>query len=353
MNDHITHDSTITPRGERVADDLAALLGEEATADWSSIPQVYHPEIVLIGRNGEPAAALLVTHRPYTAYRKITRAWWRDDAALDAAVQALLTHSGELDGVAAVKWEDTDAVFAEHASRNGFAPMPAPIPSGAGTHHRAGFVRWLVDLPHRPVPYYRQTTEYSCGPVALLMAESARSGVPITRDQELKLWRRSAHQPGAGPIALGVYADLALHRPEVFISTDEVILGEHLLKPWEQEVRALFDGEDERSAGELGIPIVHRLFTLDELASAVEADAGVLLLIDEVYFHAETGSHWILAHAHRDGVFLVSDPWIDAENGDSWVDASDLPVAAADLEKIVWWGDPAFRALVVLRPEGV
>lgn len=351
MTEIATAHTTIAPRGEHLSDELLAAIGEETATAWLQIPKVYNPEVVLVERENKPAAALLVTHRPYTAYRKIAHAWWHDEAALDVAIDALLTHSIALGNVAALKWEDTQAALGEHARRNAFVPMPAPIPSGAGTHHRAGYVRWLADVPHRPVPYYRQTTEYSCGPVALLMAESARTGVPITRDVELKLWRRAAHQPGSGPIALAVYADLSVHRPEVFISTDDVILGEHLLKPWELEVRALFDGEDERTAGELGIPITHRVFTLNEVANEIESQAGVLLLIDEVYFHAETGSHWILAHGHGDGVFVVSDPWIDAENGDSWIDASDLPVAEADLEKIAWWGDPAFRALVVLRPD--
>lgn len=330
--------------------ELAQALGKEESKLWLIPHEIYSPELVLAHDKTGLAAAILVTHRPYTAYRKIARVWLRSTAALDAAVEHLVGHIQQLGGVAALKWQDEQATQRDHAIRNGFETMPAPVPSGAGTSHRAGYVRWMNPVPNRTVPYYRQTTEYSCGPVALLMAQSAKTGAPITRADEMRLWRRAAHQPGAGPIALAVYADLGTFQPEVFISTEDVILGEHLHKQWELEVRELFDGEDERAAGELGIPINHRIFSLDEVAAELESGSAVLLLIDEIYFHDDTGSHWILAHTHHEGLFLVNDPWIDADNGDSWVDASDLPVLKQDLEKIAWWGEPAFRGLVVLRP---
>ncbi len=337
-------------RGSDLGSDLSQALGEEVSELWLLPHEIYSPELVLAHDHEGLAAAILVTHRPYTAYRKIAQVWLRSEAALDAAVKDLVGHAQQLGDVAALKWQDEHADQRSHAIRNGFEEMPAPVPSGVGTSQRAGYVRWLHSMPKRTVPYYRQTTEYSCGPVALLMAQSARTGVPITRAAELRLWRRAAHQPGAGPIALAVYADLDTFQPEVFISTEDVILGEHLHKQWELEVRELFDGEDERAAGELGIPITHRVFALDEVAAELESDSAVLLLIDEIFFHDDTGSHWILAHTHHEGTFLVNDPWIDAEHGDSWVDASDLPLRKHELEKIAWWGDPAFRGLVVLRP---
>ena len=204
---------------------------------WLIPHEIYSPELVLAHDKTGLAAAILVTHRPYTAYRKIARVWLRSTAALDAAVEHLVGHIQQLGGVAALKWQDEQATQRDHAIRNGFETMPAPVPSGAGTSHRAGYVRWMNPVPNRTVPYYRQTTEYSCGPVALLMAQSAKTGAPITRGDEMRLWRRAAHQPGAGPIALAVYADLGTFQPEVFISTEDVILGEHLHKQWELEVR--------------------------------------------------------------------------------------------------------------------
>lgn len=343
--------TSITERGKELDSELVEAIGASAVPAWLTAHEIYRPELVLARDDAGLAAALLVTRRPYTAYRKIAQVWSRSDAALDAAVARLVQHAHEQGGIAALKWEDARAEQGPHAARNGFTQMEAPVASGAGTSQRAGYVRWLEAAPARDVPYYRQTTEYSCGPVSLLMAQSAETGEEITRAQELRLYRQSAHQPGAGPIALAVYADLDTYRPEVFISTEDVILGEHLLKPWELEVRELIDGEDARIAAELNIPITYRLFTLDEVAAEIAANSTVMLLVDEFYFHDDTGSHWILAHAHSDGIFVVNDPWIDAGNGDSWVDASHLPIAQADLDKIVWWGkDPGFRGLVVLRP---
>lgn len=342
---------SIAAREETLSEALSAAIEPAEAERWLAVPAVYLPEVVTVtGDDGAVVAALLVTHRPHTAYRKIARAWWSDPTALDAAVSALEAESRAVGGIATLKWEDADGTLAEHALRNGFTPLAPPIRSGAGTSVTAGYRRDLVEIARQQVPYYRQTTEYSCGPVALLMAQAAQTRETITRDVELRLWRQAAHLPGCGPIALAVNTDLGVFRPEVYISTDQPILGEHLVSDMELEVRELFDGEDTRRAGELGIPIHHRLFALDEIARSVQAGAPVLLLIDELYFHDDTCSHWVTAHAFGEGYFLLNDPWIDAAHGESWVDAGDLPVAAADLELVAAWGDPAFRALVVLNP---
>nr|WP_279549645.1 peptidase C39 family protein [Leucobacter weissii] len=326
------------------------MLGEEERDAWLAIPEVYHPEVVELRGEHGVEAALLVTHRPHTAYRKIARLRALNDAALDAAVAALLDEARGRGGVASVKWEDADGGAGAHALRNGFSPLPAPIPSGAGTAAAAGYVRYLDDWPHRSFPYYRQTTEYSCGPVALLMAQAGASDGGITRAQELRIWRRAAHFPGCGPTGLAVHADLDVYRPEVEVSTSGPLLNEHLGDEVGLEVRALVDADDEDRAAELGIPVRHRLTTVDEIAAHVSADRPVLLLIDELLLHGTACAHWVLAHGYRDGFFLLHDPWIDAENGESWVDTHDLPIAASDVDAITWWGDPAYRGVIVLHP---
>lgn len=343
--------SEIAPRGPELDAALVTALGTEEVARWLAVPDVYVPELVLVREAGRLRSALLVTRRPHAAYRKIAGVWSDADAALDAAVGLLLDAVAEAGDVVSVKWEDRSGGLAGEAARLGFEPLAAPIRSGAGTDAAAGYVRYLEPWPHRALPYYRQTTEYSCGPVALLMAQAGeRSDATITRDEELRLWRAAAHLPGCGPIGLGLHVDRDVFDPEVFVSTERQILHEYLTDPMSIEVRALVDAQDEAAAREQGLAVQHRLLTVDEIAQEVAAGHPVLLLIDEFPWHGEAGPHWVTVHSFRDGAFLLHDPWIDAGHGESWVDTADIPLVGEDVDLIGWWGDPAYRGALVLRP---
>ncbi len=60
------------------------------------------------------------------------------------------------------------------------------------------------------------------------------------------------------------------------------------------------------------------------------------------------GSPLRMAFAATPG--LASDPWIDDHLGESWVDASALAIPRSALDAMAWYGDPAYRCAVVLRP---
>ncbi|WP_372450893.1 peptidase C39 family protein [Rhodococcus qingshengii] len=46
-------------------------------------------------------------------------------------------------------------------------------------------------------------------------------------------------------------------------------------------------------------------------------------------------------HSAHDGIFLVDDPWVDPDEGESWLDGHDVPIAAKALGAMTWWGEPA------------
>ena len=62
--------------------------------------------------------------------------------------------------------------------------------------------------------------------------------------------------------------------------------------------------------------------------------------------HGDACPHWILVHAMDGDTFIVHDPWTETGQGESWVDAYDVPYPADALDRIAWTGQPPVRAML-------
>ncbi|MFF2494314.1 peptidase C39 family protein [Agromyces sp. NPDC058064] len=357
-------------------DELRSALGEARAARWASPRSPYSPRIDLAHRDGRPAAAALTSRRGATAAVKIVDVWWRDetDAAAAADLVDEILARAEAAGDAAVKWEvPLDQELPGFALERGFVPLAPPHPSAPGTLASRGHVRWLRDVPHDEAPYYAQTTLYTCGAVSGLLAVEATGAVgfgeasdaapvessdgPIDghptpsladRDLELAFWRRASNYPAIEPVGLGVVMRETLPDEvsvEVYLDHDGPVLIE-AYAGFERDFRAELQAESLRQAEAAGLPVHRRRISIDEVARRIAGGELALLLVDEAPMHGETGPHWVLAHAAGEGVVVIEDPWISSDEGETWVDSHELPIADADLDRMVAWGEAGYRGVV-------
>ncbi|WP_062465711.1 peptidase C39 family protein [Demequina maris] len=351
---------------EEFGAELVEVLGEERAAWWRKPRSPYRPALaVKRSEGGEPLAALLTSGRPATAAVKIVDLWWAASSAGLAAAESLvdaLLEERALAGDAAVKWEVAPGVsLPPFAITRGFAPMRAPW-GAKGTERFAGFVTWLREVPHEELGYYAQTTLYTCGAVAGLMAVEARGVVGFSgssagdRDREIGFWREATNHPACEPIGLAVRLREEVGSGSggddapVAVALDRV--GPVLLEDYqgfEFDYRAELQEHSTARAEALGVPIARERVSMEELEARLRSGWVALLLVDEEPMHGVTGAHWIVAHAARDGMFLLEDPWVEDPAGESWVDTHDMPVAAADLDRMVRWGADGYRGIVWLR----
>ena len=115
----------------------------------------------------------------------------------------------------------------------------------------------------KKVPHYRQTTDFTCGPSACLMAMTALDGRRrMGRAEEIEIWReattvfmgpKGAHG-GCGALGLA----LALHRrgfaPEVHVNHRGVLLARRTRSAELQEVMAVVQARDLAEAKRLRHP---------------------------------------------------------------------------------------------------
>ncbi|MFJ9554215.1 peptidase C39 family protein [Nocardiopsis sp. NPDC101807] len=317
---------------------------------WEAVDRSHHaPRIVAVpDAAGEGwAGAALVTARPQAAYAKIV------DAVGDvpAAVEAVLDHA-RARGLAQVKWEGWTAGDADAAAL-GFTPMEAPrgTADGAGGPP-AGYVRWLDGEGTAEPPYRRQSTNFTCGAVAALVAQVQAGAVPrdsLDRTAELTLWRGATNFPACEPVGLGV----AVRRTwpaspvTVFLDTDRPVLLDTYTEA-EQEWRAVLQQASRTDAARAAVPIDPHRLTLPAIRDAVDRGDRVLLLLSLAAMLGFDVPHWVLCHGAVPGALVIEDPWTNDTTGDTWVDAHLLPVPDAALDAMAAVERGGHRGAVVI-----
>ncbi len=336
-----------------VADELEALgVAPDRVARWRLPRSAYRPAVhTARGAGGALVAAALTSGRPATAATKIVDLWWTDEAAAQDVVDAVVA-AARGRGDVAVKWESPDAAalppFATHL---GFRPLRRPW-AALGTENVHGHVLWLAPAAHDEPGYYAQTTLFTCGAVAALMAAEGAgaegfSGDADDRDRELAFWRRASNYPACEPIglAVAVHDHLADAPVEVALDLEGPALVEGFTG-FDRSFREELQADSLRQAGDRGIPVRRDRVAVSEIAERVAGGESCLLLIDEAPMHGEAGPHWIFAHAVVGGAVIVEDPWINVEAGESWVDTHEMPVHPDDLDSLVRWGADGYRGVI-------
>lgn len=317
-----------------------------AVGDWPIAAAVYDPRLLVVG--SPPEAVAQLTRRPSTSTLKIARARTRGRSAAAALLNAVHAHA-QAGGFVSVKLQDPPAEVVEVAIAAWFQELSPPIEPGPGPVVARGFVGYLSDAvaeareAFASVPYYRQTTDVTCGPVALLMAGQGEA----TRAGELALWRRATNLPGCDPISLAAAVESEAH-PEVHLSVDGPVLLEHSRDEHDRSLRVELQREAEARARSAGTEIRRELISIDDVLCRVSGGRVAVALIDELLLHDEACPHWIVVHAVVDGIAIVNDPWTDVEGGESWVDGVDLALTRDQLDAITWWGEPAYRGILLI-----
>ena len=349
--------SLAAPGGTAVGAALDELFAGAPAAAWTRSRTPYSPTLI---RDGD--TAFLVTRRAHTPSVKIAASTWRDlDAALRTLDEFIAAERGA--GTARIAFEigadsPHPADAAELLERAGFRALREPYASAPGTVGIGGYVLDLRDRPHPELPYYAQTTDFTCGAVTALLATNALDGAGLRgqsreddRDAELAFWRRATNFPAIDPV--GLLVELSAELPtsataSAWISTDGPLLLEGEPAGFMRDAKVLLQEESALHARRRGLEIVREWLPVTALRDRLRDGGMAIVLIDERPMHDDPTPHWVLAHAADDEVVVVQDPWINAPEGESWIDGHDLPIAWDDFDAMARWGDPAYRAVVLI-----
>lgn len=278
------------------------------------------------------------------------------------------------DSIAAIE------AFAVAAAARGCVPIRAELPAAdpavatlAGAGFRSVDPAVHAGQPARPVirmelrldgsgrcrtlPYFSQTTWFTCGPVALMLA-AGRLGVPLPVDRrsEVALWREATtvHAPagpgGCEPFGIACAASRRGLRARVVSTIEGPFLMDRAADAGKRDLMLFVQAEFRSEARERGVGVEIREWTRHDLDATLAAGGVALVLIDQILFQGHPMPHWVLVHGTTNGTYWIDDPWVDAEDGETDTDKFDVPVPAAELDRMAWWGATPYRAAVLLTP---
>lgn len=205
----------------------------------------------------------------------------------------------------------------------------------------------------RAVPYYRQTTEFTCGPASLMMAMSSLAPQQASEpDLELQLWREATTifmtqgHGGCGPHGLALAAHRRGFAVQLVLNQQGPLFVSSVRSPGKKQVLERVHQQFLGNLEQAGIVPSHEHFTLDQLEQGLNQSRLPLVLISTYHLDGRKAPHWVLVCAMDKEFVYIHDPDIDDDAGESPVDKQYLPIARQRFDRLARYGQNALRALV-------
>lgn len=203
------------------------------------------------------------------------------------------------------------------------------------------------------VPYYSQTTEFTCGAASLLMAMKALDpDRTFSRDEEIQLWREAttifmtSGHGGCSPQGLALAAwrrgfDVQLH-----VSRSGPLLVDGVRREDKKSVmRLVHDG----FCRELQVSGVQQLRSRRlDLAKIFSAGGVPVVLISSYRLTRSKAPHWVVVTGRDEDFVYLHDPDLDHGRYRRRLDCQHVPLTHQEFERVSVFGKDKVRAALVL-----
>ncbi|MGR9117656.1 MAG: ribosomal protein S18-alanine N-acetyltransferase [Gammaproteobacteria bacterium] len=216
-----------------------------------------------------------------------------------------------------------------------------------------------IIYPHpvsrQSVPFYRQTTDFSCGPASLLMAMAALdSEIELTQGHELQIWRESttifmtSGHGGCGPHGLALAAYRRGFDVEVYLSQKDVLFIDSVRNQEKRDVISLVQQDFMRQLAETQVQMHYHTVTMQELIAHLDAGQIPLILISTYRINRNKAPHWVLLTAHDPHFIYMHDPDVDTDQHASDADNFYVPIPKSEFVAMAKFGRTQLRAALVV-----
>lgn len=205
------------------------------------------------------------------------------------------------------------------------------------------------------VPFYRQTTEFSCGPSSLLMAMAGLdSDIELSQAHELQIWRESttifmtSGHGGCGPHGLALAAWRRGFDVDVYLSQQDVLFIDSVRSREKREIISLVQQDFLRQLEDTDVRMHFDKVTLEELTGHLDDGRIPLILISTYRINRNKAPHWVVVTAHDPHFIYLHDPDVDTEQHASEADNFYVPVPKTEFLAMSRFGRSQLRAVVII-----
>ncbi len=216
--------------------------------------------------------------------------------------------------------------------------------------------RYQDTLQYRSVHWLKQTTPFTCGPTALMMAMHGLNKAYLpSKEEEINLWREAttifmtSGHGGCHPIGLALAAKRRQFAVEVWVNQSAPLFIDGVRNDEKKQVVELVDNCFKRQALEQDIPIHYGNITQNELTDAFKAGAIPLILISTYLMDRKKVPHWVVMSGFDDDCLYMHDSDPD-EPRQSELDCQFIPIAREDFDRMSCFGKSRLRTAVIIWP---
>lgn len=206
------------------------------------------------------------------------------------------------------------------------------------------------------VPYYAQTTDFTCGPACLMMAMKALDpAMNIDPRGELQVWREAttifmtSGLGGCGPLGLALAAHRRGFNVEAWISIDGPLFTNTVRDRAKKDVIERVHADFAAQIAEQDIPVHREMLTVDDITARIGRGDVPIVLISQYWMYRQRTPHWVVLTGYDDRFIYVNDPDVDEETHKSNTDCIAIPIPRADFDRMARFGKDDLRAAVILR----
>ncbi|MCF2949128.1 GNAT family N-acetyltransferase/peptidase C39 family protein [Paraglaciecola aquimarina] len=204
-------------------------------------------------------------------------------------------------------------------------------------------------------PWYEQTTDFTCGPAALMMAmKSISADMSMDQQTELDLWREAttifmmSGHGGCHPIGLALAAEKRGFNAKVLINQTLPLFTAGVRSEHKKQTVELVEAQFASRAATKGIQVETAEFDLDLLQSALESGGRVLSLISTYQMDGYKVPHWVTITAMDDDCLYFHDPSVP-DGHVMGFDCQHIPLAKEDFIRLSSYGKNKLRTAIILN----
>lgn len=209
----------------------------------------------------------------------------------------------------------------------------------------------------RHVPYFAQTTDFTCGAAAMVMALAALDpAVQPSKQLELSLWREAttifmtSGHGGCDPVGIAVALARRGLNASVWTSEPPPFFLDGVRTPAKREVMRIVQEGFVADAARLGVPLHPRALARDDIIAAIDGGMCAVVLISGWRMYHERAPHWVLVYGHDARAVFMHDPWIDPDEHDAAIAKAHLAVPWPEFDAMTAYGRTRLRAAVLVGP---
>lgn len=210
---------------------------------------------------------------------------------------------------------------------------------------------------NREMPWVQQTTDFTCGPAALMMAMAGLDGgYQPSPHEELQIWREAttifmtSGHGGCHPVGLALAAQRRGFEVEVWLNREGPLFVDSVRDEGKKRVIGLVHENFLAEAERCGVALHFREFSDQSLEAVFREDAIPVILISTYRLDGRKAPHWVTLSGFDDDCLYVHDPDPDPEEQSaSGIDNQYVPIARDDFVKMSRFGRSQLRTAVVVR----